>query len=1585
MKNLTTAGEKLNFEPIHGLKVAADKTLHFAAPTAQESDISIEATPVEPRVAAFLPPSITPLATAANQKKVEALKKTVATVDDNVRKKRVERNGLQVEIEEKEAEGGDSGDILELKARLDSVNEDIKRLLKRKNEFEGKIKEVLGATSSSGGSDASSGASSSLSGGTISSINGASSTDENKFKGGNSSHEKQAVDRTLIGNVHSSAALSLAASSLDSLFLEENVTTVTVDGGDDRSAGLRAQNKLSVVSAVSSFHSTSLRGALVSRDSTQLLETNAMPSLPNDSLYGAGKAGWETARVTGGLTLTSVSSSVVGQPARKKKHSVACDLQRMDLEEEEEDISMTYTQNAPEPLARKSTGQIGNPLNIKVVGGANPLSLGSDLNPRAVAVPSSAPIRKQPIPSSVQDELSAKALDLLMDGNEVWKSRWKAAKKLNDELFGHKKFQGAQGETIAAALRDEDVFVLMPTGGGKSLCYQLTALLTGGLTVVVCPLIALMKDQVAGLRDLARRVISVSEDDALDDTSGGSWSKLQTPRGIAGGVAGACWSNTSSNATPHSFWGALGTLPGVTQNLRISAAFLAGEEDLVWGPRDDILKGIDPIQGKVSGVLDCAIRLLYVTPELLSTSSRLWSSLKRIRDCGLLSRFVVDEAHAVSQWGHDFRPQYAKLGCIRENVPSVPILALTATASPQVLGDVLNILHMSPIHRMDVARHNLGEALEKEKCRVASEGAVPGVGGSTATSPSRVTRIFRASFNRSNIFYEVVRKESMDKAIESLVRAHLLKHPRGVDGRSIVYNAATSKKGVEEAAKQLGRGAAIAAGYPPGGEYCGGSIIIYALSKRDTESRARLLNKLFGWEVAGFYHAEAGNKGETQDRWMRGELPVICATIAFGMGINKPDVRMVIHEDMPKSMTAFYQESGRAGRDMGKSSAYMFWSWVDRERNMLMCERGGGAGLGGSSFHLQSLPLQVRKSLTEVDTCFRFCEGTLECRRTSLLRYFGESFPRANCKKKCDSCSDPAPPVALDITYEAALISVALRAAQAAGVNLTTKQLSSVFIPKEGKGGGGEGTEIKHLLPLPAERIITRCEWYMHGNKMVDWASLAQQDVVNNNVTHPTFTHRAGGTATGPSPSFAASLLSSSSTPLEAVGSAALKSTVSDTVRLRHPPGVAQSLIRYRLLGGVPYGEDSATVAGGASTSAGSAPLIISDIPVANGPSMCATLAIPHFLGRRATTGDGERMIQALVIGGVLAMARVPNAMGRENSYLREDSFSKALAVCYDKGELPSTRLALLFPTTRAHASSLLCTPPPQVVGKSEKRRRSNGVEESEQKNSSASSRGRKSKSSVVNAGTSITGAVAAAAQATDTFNHLGSLAAFAHQPQPISSRKRTRLVKRPPRLVLPEGGGHLLRLKNYLTAALEAEVHKRNIQLRDRFLADEELLSQSQTLPESPVDGSLPLASASTCADKLGHRSLSYYIKPTTLTNILKFVPRTLEAYYAVEGVDHAAKKLGSVVVTCINAFIRDNNVKLVPVAEDDEYVLEQEGEGEEEEGEEHDSDEEEAGEEAMGIYSYRRAGLPSANFSSPPSVYDTVNPVPGPTPTDL
>ncbi|KAF2001065.1 hypothetical protein P154DRAFT_464906 [Amniculicola lignicola CBS 123094] len=409
--------------------------------------------------------------------------------------------------------------------------------------------------------------------------------------------------------------------------------------------------------------------------------------------------------------------------------------------------------------------------------------------------------------------------------------------------FQIRGFRPGQLEAVNATLGGEHCFVLMPTGGGKSLCYQLPSVIksgrTRGVTIVVSPLLSLMEDQVQACK----------------------------------------------------------------QRFGMQAYLINGET--TQPEKEHIMSGLSEREPQNY------IQLLYVTPEMLSKNQRMVSKLQELHGRSRLARIVIDEAHCVSQWGHDFRPDYKALGDVIRQFPGVPILALTATATQLVQTDVVA---------------NLG---------------------------IRGCRKFSQSFNRPNLSYEVRQKG------------------RGIDN-------------IAELIKSTHKGQ---------------SGIVYCLARKTCEQVAEKLSAL--GVKAHHYHAgmEPAERSKVQRNWQSNKYHVIVATIAFGMGIDKADVRYVIHHSLPKSLEGYYQETGRAGRDGKRSECYLFYQYSDSMILKKMIEEGDGE---------RATKQRQHDMLRNV---IQFCENKDDCRRVQVLSYFSESFKRENCHNTCDNCRS-------DRTYE---------------------------------------------------------------------------------------------------------------------------------------------------------------------------------------------------------------------------------------------------------------------------------------------------------------------------------------------------------------------------------------------------------------------------------------------------------------------------------------------------------------------------------------------------------------------------------------
>ncbi|RAK29264.1 ATP-dependent DNA helicase RecQ [Actinoplanes lutulentus] len=437
-----------------------------------------------------------------------------------------------------------------------------------------------------------------------------------------------------------------------------------------------------------------------------------------------------------------------------------------------------------------------------------------------------------------------------------------------NRIFGYPSFRGEQGDIVDHVINGGDALVLMPTGGGKSLCYQIPALVRPGTGVVISPLIALMQDQVDALRTVGVRANFLNSSQDFDE------------RRI------------------------------------VEAEFVAGELDL-----------------------------LYVAPEGLGTAG-----VQRLLDRGKISLFAIDEAHCVAQWGHDFRPDYLNLSMLHERWPDVPRIALTATATPATRDEIASRL------RLTEARH------------------------------------FTASFDRPNIQYRIVPKNSPSKQLLDLLKT----------------------------------------------EHAGHSGIVYCLSRASVEKHAQFLSD--NGIPALPYHAglDARTRFQNQGRFLREDGLVMVATIAFGMGIDKPDVRFVAHLDLPKSVEGYYQETGRAGRDGLPSTAWLAYGLQDVVQQRKMIESSDGA----AEFR--------RNANRHLDAMLALCES-VTCRRAQVLEYFGQETAAETCGN-CDTCLSP--PESWDGTVPA------------------QKLLSTVFrLQKERGQKFGAGQSIDILLGKRTEKV----------------------------------------------------------------------------------------------------------------------------------------------------------------------------------------------------------------------------------------------------------------------------------------------------------------------------------------------------------------------------------------------------------------------------------------------------------------------------------------------------------------------------------
>ncbi|QDW28183.1 DNA helicase RecQ [Pedobacter sp. KBS0701] len=475
-------------------------------------------------------------------------------------------------------------------------------------------------------------------------------------------------------------------------------------------------------------------------------------------------------------------------------------------------------------------------------------------------------------------------------------------KSLFDNLqnfFGFDNFKGDQESIITNILEGNNTFVIMPTGGGKSICYQLPALMSEGTAIVISPLIALMKNQVDQLR------------------------------AFGGNDSIAHFLNSSLNKSE------------ITQ------------------VKSDLLSG--------------QTKLLYVAPESLAKQDNI-EFLNLIK----ISFVAVDEAHCISEWGHDFRPEYRKIKQVIAGLGNnIPIIALTATATPKVQQDIMKNLGMTE------------------------------------------ATLFKSSFNRPNLFYEIRPKRDITKEIIKYIKSNP-----------------------------------------------GKSGIIYCLSRKKVEEVAEALN-LNGISALP-YHAGLDPKvrAETQDKFLMEDAEVIVATIAFGMGIDKPDVRFVIHHDVPKSMEGYYQETGRAGRDGGEGVCIAFYSQKDVDK---------------LAKFMKDKPVSEREIGTQIlKEVIDYAESGV-CRRKQILHYFGENFNETGCNCMCDNCKKPKKQ--FDAEHQ---LSVLLKFIEKSGEKFDDAHLLNVFL----------GLETAQTIAYEHSKVPEFGIGKEEGELM--WKSIIRQAVLNN-------------------------------------------------------------------------------------------------------------------------------------------------------------------------------------------------------------------------------------------------------------------------------------------------------------------------------------------------------------------------------------------------------------------------------------------------------------------------------------------------------
>uniref|UniRef100_A0A3Q2YZQ3 ATP-dependent DNA helicase n=1 Tax=Hippocampus comes TaxID=109280 RepID=A0A3Q2YZQ3_HIPCM len=460
------------------------------------------------------------------------------------------------------------------------------------------------------------------------------------------------------------------------------------------------------------------------------------------------------------------------------------------------------------------------------------------------------------------------------------------------DSFHLSKFRPLQLRAINLTMSAKDLFLVMPTGRGKSLCYQLPAVCSDGFTLVVTPLVSLMEDQLMYLKSIDVAAVMLN----------------------------------ASSSKEHS-------------------------------------------KSVLAGMIDRKppFKLLYVTPEKIAKSKMFMSRLEKANNANLLSRIAVDEVHCCSQWGHDFRPDYKLLGILKRQFPTVPVIGLTATATRGILKDCEKILCVQ--------------------------------------KPISLT----ASFNRSNLYYEVRTKASDDALINDI--ASLIKC-----------------------------------------RYKDQSGIVYVFSQKDAESVSSELQQR--GIVAAPYHANLNpdDKSRAHRKWTAGEIQVVVATVAFGMGIDKPDVRFVIHHTISKSVENYYQESGRAGRDDLPADCIVYFGFAD-------------------IFRISTMVVMENVGQQKLNQMVAYCQNVDSCRRSLLAVHFDEAWDRKLCDQMCDTCRSGTDIISVDITKHAGQVVQILELAASADEKLTPLKLVEAWMGK-GPAKHRKSMETTTLSRPQAEDVI---------------------------------------------------------------------------------------------------------------------------------------------------------------------------------------------------------------------------------------------------------------------------------------------------------------------------------------------------------------------------------------------------------------------------------------------------------------------------------------------------------------------------------